>query len=64
MSRTSSITYVRESGGGGQYPHLFYNEIIKFVAELYNKKPEELDEQTKSDALIFFYILKWNIGII
>lgn len=62
MSRTSSITYVRESGGGGQYPHLFYNEIIKCIAELYNKKPEALDEQTKRDALILYYILYWRIG--
>lgn len=62
MSRTSSITYVRESGGGGQYPHLFYNEIIKWIAEVYEKKPEELDEQTKHDALILYYILYWRIG--
>lgn len=62
MSDTSSITYVRESGGGGQYPHLFYNEIVKRIAELYNKKPEELDEQTKRDALILFYILYQRIG--
>jgi hypothetical protein len=62
MPRTSSITYVRESGGGGQYPHLFYNEIIKWIAEVYEKKPEELDEQTKRDALILYYILYNHIG--
>lgn len=62
MSKTSSITYVRESGGGGQYPHLFYNEIVKMIAEIYNKKPEELDEQTKHDVLILYYILYWRIG--
>lgn len=62
MSKTSSITYVRESGGGGQYPHLFYDKIIKTIAEVCEKKPEELDEQTKHDALILFYILYWRIG--
>jgi hypothetical protein len=62
MSKTSSITYVRESGGGGQYPHLFYHTVIEWIAELYNKKPEELDEQTKHDALILYYILYWRIG--
>lgn len=62
MSRTSGITYVRESGGGGQYPHLFYNTVIEWVAKLYNKKPEELDEQTKHDALILYYILYRQIG--
>lgn len=62
MSKTSGITYVRESGGGGQYPHLFYNEIVKWIAEAYEKKPEELDEQTKRDVLILYYILYWRIG--
>lgn len=62
MSNTSSVTYVRESGGGGQYPHLFYNEIIKWIAEVYEKKPEALDEQTKHDILILYYILYWRIG--
>lgn len=62
MSKTSSITYVRESGGGGQYPHLFYNTVIEWIAELYNKKPEELDEQTKRDILILYYIIYWHIG--
>lgn len=62
MSRTSGITYVRESGGGGQYPHLFYDEIVKTIAEVYEKKPEELDEQTKHDALILYYILYRRIG--
>lgn len=62
MYRTSGITYVREAGGGGQYPHLFYNEIIKWIAEVYEKKPEQLDEQTKHDALILYYILYWRIG--
>jgi len=62
MSRTSGITYVRESGGGGQYPHLFYDEIVKWIAEVYEKKPEELDEQTKSDVLILYYILYQHIG--
>ena len=62
MSRTSGITYVRESGGGGQYPHLFYDEIVKTIAEVYEKKPEELDEQTKRDVLILYYIFYWRIG--
>lgn len=62
MYRTSGITYVRESGGGGQYPHLFYDEILKRIAEVYEKKPEELDEQTKRDVLILYYILYWRIG--
>lgn len=62
MSKTSGITYVRESGGGGQYPHLFYDEILKTIAEVYEKKLEELDEQTKHDALILYYILYWRIG--
>lgn len=62
MSKTSSITYVRESGGGGQYPHLFYDEIVKTIAEVYKKKPEELDEQTKHDVLILYYTLYWRIG--
>lgn len=62
MSKTSSVTYVRESGGGGQYPHLFYDEIIKTIAEVYEKKPEALDEQTKRDALILYYILYRDIG--
>lgn len=62
MANTSSITYVRELGGGGQYPHLFYNEIVKFIAEAYEKKPEELDEQTKRDVLILYYSLYWRIG--
>lgn len=63
MLRTSGITYVRESGGGGQYPHLFYNEIVKLIAEVYDKKPEELDEQTKRDVLILYYIIYWRIGL-
>ena len=64
MSHTSSITYVREAGGGGSIPHLFYNEIVKWIAEVYEKKPEQLDEQTKHDALILYYILYWRIGFI
>lgn len=63
MSNTSSITYVRESGGGGQYPHLFYNTVIEWIAEYYHKKPEELDEQTKRDALMLFYITYWHLDV-
>lgn len=63
MSNTSSITYVRESGGGGQYPHLFYNQIIQWVADAYHKTPETLDEQTRNDALILYYIMYWGIDI-
>lgn len=63
MSKTSSITYVRESGGGGSVPHLFYNQIIQFVADAYHKTPETLDEQTRNDALILYYIMYWGIDI-
>lgn len=63
MPNTSSITYIRESGGGGQYPHLFYNTVIQWVADVYHKTPETLDEQTRNEALILYYIMYWGIGI-
>lgn len=63
MADTSSITYVRESGGGGSVPHLFYNQIIQWVADAYHKTPETLDEQTRKDALILYYIMYWAIDI-
>lgn len=63
MPKTSSVTYVRESGGGGSVPHLFYNQIIQVVADAYHKTPETLDEQTRNDALILYYIMCWKIDI-
>lgn len=63
MSHTSGLTYVRESGGGGQYPHLFYDTVIAQIAEYCHKKPEELDEQTRKDALILFFITHWQLDV-
>lgn len=63
MSSTSSITYVREAGGGGSVPHLFYNHIIQCVADVYHKTPETLDEQTRNDALILYFIMYLGIDI-
>lgn len=63
MSRTSSITYVRECGGGGVPCPLFDNHVLEVVAEMYNKTPETLDEQKKQDAFILYYIFFHNIDI-
>ena len=63
MTKTSGITYVREAGGGGSVPHLFYNQILQQVANAYHKTPETLDEQTRKDALILYYIMYYGIDV-
>lgn len=63
MTKTSGITYVREAGGGGSVPHLFYNQILQLVANACHKTPETLDEQTSKDALILYYIMYYGIDV-
>lgn len=63
MAKTSSITYVRECGGGGIPCPLFDNHVLEVVAKMYNKTPETLDEQKKNDAFILYYLRNQNIDV-
>ena len=63
MKKTSSITYVRECGGGGIPCPLFDNHVLEVVAYMYNKTPETLDEQKKNDAFILYYLWKNEIHV-